>query len=75
MDYAVMKETPIKEQVRLQFRAEFFNLFNHANFALPNAAAFVQAANGGGNPNPTFGKITATTTSSRQIQFALKLLC
>ncbi|HWF07145.1 MAG TPA: TonB-dependent receptor [Bryobacteraceae bacterium] len=73
-DYAVMKETPIKEQVRLQFRAEFFNLLNHANFALPNASAFVQTANGGGAPNPTFGKITATTTSSRQIQFALKIL-
>jgi hypothetical protein len=41
---------------------------------LPNASAFVQAADGGGNPNPTFGKITATTTSSRQIQFALKLM-
>jgi hypothetical protein len=73
-DYAVIKETPIKEQVRLQFRAEFFNLFNHANFALPNPNAFAQAVNGGGTPNPTFGKITATTTSSRQIQFALKLL-
>ena len=36
LDYAVMKETTIKEQVRLQFRAEFFNLLNHANFALPN---------------------------------------
>jgi hypothetical protein len=74
LDYAVMKETPIKEQVRVQFRAEFFNLFNHANFALPNASAFVQTANGGGAPNPTFGKITATTTASRQIQFALKIL-
>lgn len=73
-DYAVMKETPIKESMRLQFRAEFFNLFNHPNFALPNPSAFVQTANGGGTPNPTFGKITATTTSSRQIQFALKLL-
>jgi Carboxypeptidase regulatory-like domain/TonB dependent receptor len=73
-DYAVMKETPIKERARLQFRAEFFNLFNHPNFALPNASAFVQTVNGGGLPNPTFGKITATTTSSRQIQFALKLL-
>ncbi len=74
LDYAVMKETPIKEQTRLQFRAEFFNLFNHANFGLPIASAFVQTPNGGGVPNPTFGKITTTTTSSRQIQFALKLL-
>ncbi len=74
LDYAVMKETTIKEQVRLQFRAEFFNLLNHANFALPNASAFVQTPNGGGAPNPTFGKITATTTNSRQIQFAVKLL-
>jgi hypothetical protein len=74
LDYAVMKETPIKEKARLQFRGEFFNLFNHANFALPNASAFVQTANGGGAPNPTFGKITATTTASRQIQFALKIL-
>jgi hypothetical protein len=74
MDWALMKETPIKERSRLQFRAEFFNVFNHANFGLPNASAFVQAPNGGGIPNPTFGKITTTTTTSRQIQFALKLL-
>src|SRR5437867_2238558 len=74
MNYAVMKDTQLKEQTRLQFRAEFFNLLNHANFGLPNVSAFVQAPNGGGTPNPTFGKITNTTTSSRQIQFALKLL-
>jgi len=74
LNYAVMKETPIKEQARLQFRAEFFNLLNHANFALPIANVFAQTVNGGAVPNPTFGQITATTTSSRQIQFALKLL-
>jgi len=74
MDFSLLKETPIKENYRLQFRSEFFNLFNHANFGLPNANAFVQTPNGGGNPNPTFGKITTTTTSSRQIQFALKLM-
>jgi len=73
-DYSVTKDTPIKEQVRLQFRAEFFNLLNHANFALPNANVFAQGVNGGGSFNPTFGKITLTTTSSRQIQFALKLM-
>jgi hypothetical protein len=73
MDFSLMKETPIKEGLHMQFRSEFFNLFNHANFGLPNANVFVQAPQGGGNPNPTFGKITTTTTSSRQIQFAVKL--
>jgi hypothetical protein len=73
-DYSVVKETPIKERARMQFRAEFFNLLNHPNFALPNASVFAQGVNGGGSINPTFGKITLTTTSSRQIQFALKLM-
>src|SRR5260370_10868572 len=74
LDWSLSKETQIKEQVHLQFRAEFFNLFNHPNFALPNANAFGQAVNGGPTPNPPFGRGTATTTSSRQIQFPLKLL-
>lgn len=74
LDWSASKETQIKEQVRLQFRAEFFNLFNHPNFALPNANVFGQAVNGGATPNPTFGRVTATTTNSRQIQFGLKLL-
>jgi outer membrane receptor protein involved in Fe transport len=74
VDFAVMKDTQIKERYHLQFRAEFFNILNHPNFSLPNASAFVQTADGGGAPNPTFGTITSTTTSSRQIQFALKLL-
>jgi hypothetical protein len=74
VDFAAMKDTQIKERYHLQFRAEFFNILNHPNFALPNASAFVQTADGGGAPNPTFGKIIATTTSSRQIQFALKLM-
>jgi hypothetical protein len=78
LDWSVSKETALKEQVRLQFRAEFFNIFNHANFGLPNPNAFLQVPTNtnplGGVPNPTFGKVTTTTTSSRQIQFALKLL-
>jgi hypothetical protein len=73
-DYSVIKDTPLKERAHLQFRAEFFNILNHPNFALPNASAFVQGVDGTGSPNPTFGKITATTTNSRQIQFALKLM-
>lgn len=73
-DYSIIKDTPLKERAHLQFRAEFFNLLNHPNFSLPNASAFVQGVNGGGSPNPTFGQITSTTTNSRQIQFALKLM-
>jgi hypothetical protein len=73
-DYAVMKDTRINERFHLQFRSEFFNLFNHANFGLPAPGVFVQTPNGGGVVSPTFGKITTTTTSSRQIQFALKLM-
>ncbi len=82
LDFSASKETRIMEQLRLQFRAEFFNLFNHADFGLPGGiggsaapnSAFLQAANGGGVPNSVFGKITTTTNNSRQIQLALKLI-
>jgi hypothetical protein len=47
---------------RLQFRAEIFNLFNHAQFAAPGTVV--------GAPN--FGVIQSTVKSSRQVQFALK---
>ena len=69
-----MKDTPIKEQVHLQFRAEFFNLLNHANFCPSQCERVHSDAERRRRSNPTFGKITATTTSSRQIQFALKLM-
>ena len=59
--------------MNLQFRAEFFNLFNHANFGAPAAGLFVAGTNGGGNPNPTAGRITTTTNPARQIQFGLKI--
>ncbi|HTR39922.1 MAG TPA: TonB-dependent receptor [Bryobacteraceae bacterium] len=73
-DFSVIKDTPIHEQTHLQFRAEFFNIFNHANFGVPNPNVFLQGLNGGASINPTFGQITNTSTSSRQIQFALKLM-
>ena len=47
---------------KLQFRAEVFNVFNHAQFAVPGTAV----------GSPTFGVIQSTVKSSRQIQFALK---
>jgi hypothetical protein len=70
VDLSIAKDTKIKERVSLQFRSEAFNLLNHPNFGQPQNNLAVA----------TFGQITATRTirgdlgSSRQIQFALKLL-
>jgi len=59
----------ISEQFALQFRGEVFNIFNHPNFAIPSAGVFT----GSGGPNPSAGLITSTTTTSRQIQFSLRV--
>jgi hypothetical protein len=69
-DFSLLKETAIRERLRLQFRAEFFNLLNRANFNTPNAIVFTSAT----VTSPTAGLITSTSTNSRQIQFGLKLL-
>ena len=69
LDTALHKTFAIKERVNMQFRAEMFNVFNHANFASPNPVVF-----SGNNYNSSAGAITATSNPSRQIQFALKLL-
>ena len=39
-DLSFLKDTPIRERLNLQFRAEFFNILNHANFNTPNAVTF-----------------------------------
>ncbi len=70
LDTSLLKETALTENTRLQFRAEFFNVLNHTNFATPNAIVYTSAT----QVSPTAGVITATSTTSRQIQFALKLL-
>ena len=48
---------------RLEFRAEFFNIFNFVNFSLPNNNVTVPG---------TVGRITSTSTGPRVVQFALK---
>jgi len=68
LDLSLFKATSISERTRLEFRAESFNLLNRANLGLPNPIAF-----SGGTTSPSAGIITSTSTTSRQIQFALKL--
>jgi hypothetical protein len=68
-DFSLTKDIPIHERARLQFRAELFNLLNRANFNTPNAVVFTPSG-----VSPTAGVITNTSTTSRQIQFGLKLL-
>jgi hypothetical protein len=69
LDVSLFKNIAIAEGRRLQFRAEFFNVLNRANFGTPNAIAF-----SGTTISPSAGLITATATTSRQIQFGLKLI-
>ena len=74
-DFSVLKDTKIRERLSLQFRAEIFNLLDRANFNTPNLIVFSPptAANPTG-VSGTAGKITSTSTTSRQVQFGLKLL-
>lgn len=68
-DFAGEKNTVIREGLTLQFRGELFNLLNRANFNTPNLIVFTPSGVSG-----TAGAITSTATTSRQVQFALKLL-
>jgi len=70
-DVSLAKDVHFNERVNLQFKTEFFNLFNRTNFNTPNTVVFTSAAAGA---SPTAGEITSTATTSRQIQFGLKLL-
>jgi hypothetical protein len=64
LDLSVVKFVTVTETIRGELRAEFFNLFNWTNFANPNSNIAVPA---------TFGRITATSSGPRVMQFALKV--
>ena len=70
LDASIVRNVKVGGERRVQFRAEFFNVTNRANFALPNTAPFL--ANG--QRNPEAGKITQTRGTARQIQIGLKYL-
>jgi hypothetical protein len=77
LDVSVFKNASISEKVTLQFRSEFFNLLNRTNFGPPNATVFTNGTSTASTVpaiSPTAGLITTTATTSRQIQFGLKLL-
>jgi len=69
VDASLFKTTAITERTNLQFRAEVFNVLNHTNLGTPNATVFSSGAY-----SPSAGVITTTATTSRQIQFGLKLI-
>jgi hypothetical protein len=62
-DLGLIKNTAINDRARVQFRAEFFNVFNNVNFGVPGSTV----------GQPTFGKITAAN-DPRILQLTLKFL-
>ena len=63
VSFSITKDANLRESLRLQFRTEFFNTFNHPNFDLPDIFM----------GSPTFGRILSAQ-NPRRIQFGLKLL-
>ena len=71
-NFVLAKRIELRENLRLQFRSEFYNLFNRPNFADPNPNLYTGDDNRV-DENTQVGRITATTGSAREIQLALKL--
>jgi hypothetical protein len=78
LDFSVFKNNYIRrisESFNVQFRAEFFNILNHANFNVPSLGdGYTNMLNGDGTVNGSAGLLTQTTTDPREIQFAIKLI-
>jgi hypothetical protein len=80
-DLSLLKSTALTERVRVQFRAEFFNILNHTNLQLPNEVVYSTGPTQGTAANQTTaatlgspGVISATANTSRQIQLAAKIV-
>jgi hypothetical protein len=87
VDFSLIKKTKINERFSHEMRFEAFDLFNHPNFGQPGRVAQLVNDPTAANPNtapqivsPTFGVISSTrfatgdSGSSRQLQFAMKLV-
>lgn len=78
LDFSMFKAFRLNERFTMEFRSEFFNIFNHPNFNAPNFGGngVVSVPNSGNYNNAAFGEIGSTRDAPydpRQIQFALKL--
>jgi hypothetical protein len=74
-DLAFYKDTPVQiggRETHVQFRVEIFNLLNRTNLGTPSLQAFAGRSDDE-EPLPTLGRVRSTTTSSRQIQFGLRI--
>lgn len=71
MDLSLQREFLLDSRRRLQFRGEFFNFPNHTNFGNPTTSVFTGLYPG--RFNPSAGRISSTNTTSRQVQFAVRL--
>ena len=77
LDFSLFKNNPIRrisESFNVQFRAEIFNILNRTNFADPVVPDSTDIFDSTGAPTGAAGLLTSTTTTSRQIQFAIKLI-
>ena len=75
LDLSLHKNTNFTERIKLQFRAEIFNILNHPNFGEVNNSTFSSGQlTATPTYNPTAGSISSTVTTSRQIQLGLKLI-
>jgi hypothetical protein len=77
LDFSVFKNNYIKrisENFNVQFRAEFFNILNRANFAVPVTPDNTDIFDSSGASTGVAGLLTSTTTTAREIQFALKII-
>jgi hypothetical protein len=77
LDFSVFKNNYLKrisENFNVQFRAEFFNILNRANFAVPVTPDHTDIFDSTGTPTGVAGLLTSTATTAREIQFALKIV-
>ena len=63
VDFSIFREDSFGERIRTQFRVEAFNLFNHPTFGVPQTLI----------SSPTFGRVSGTVSTARQIQLGLKV--